>query len=198
MKKAADDAQERSRRAAEEALDLARKGRAAAGILVHRGVFEGTTVEIYDGGYVRVGLFISEKTPYERLRSIKHSFQVQDKSAGGRAAMGLMTGGLNYLASKEKRIIFLTIATDARVHTLKATGGMTRIADNAALAIEAAGLGVLDTLARGPVAATATAAPPPAQDVILGQIETLGRLYAAGMLTDEEFASKKTDLPNRL
>src|SRR5690606_11742808 len=54
----------------------------AAGALVTSGVFGTSTIEVYEGGYVRVAegrrdtnqvARISNKTPYEKLRSIKFS-----------------------------------------------------------------------------------------------------------------------------
>ncbi|WP_395245522.1 SHOCT domain-containing protein [Agromyces sp. MMS24-K17] len=181
------------KRAAEEAQERAREGREAAGPTVHRADFGGTMVEIFGHGYVRVGSL----GPHERLRSIKHSYQVQDKSAGGRAVVGMMTMGANYLASKEKRVVFLTIATDTKVHTLKATGGMARSADKAAMALEAAGQAVLDGLAQQSAAA-AVHASATAGEQTLDQLKKLGELHAAGVVTDDEFAAKKADLLRRI
>lgn len=169
-----------------------------AGNLVTKQSFGGSTVEIYDGGYVRIATFISRSTPYERLRSIKHSFQVQDKSAGGRITAGLLTSGVSLLTSKEKRTIFLTVATDKRTHSLKATGGMGRGPDKVALSLETAGRGVLDTLAVSGPAPSTTNLPSENQVDVIGQIKELGELHAAGVLTEDEFAAKKADLLKRI
>lgn len=192
-----------AKKSAQEAETQSVQARELAGNLVTKHRFGGSTIEIYDGGYVRVAGFISDSTPYEKLKSIKHSFQVQDKSAGGRAMAGVMTGGLNYFASKEKRTVFLTLVTEKRVHTLRVSGGMTRSEDRAALGLEVAGRSVLGGLAAPPLTpALATPAvipaPPNEQSDVIEQIKKLGELHAAGVLSDEEFTSKKTDLLNRI
>ncbi|WP_232333644.1 SHOCT domain-containing protein [Agromyces laixinhei] len=64
----------------------------AAGMLVTSGIFGTSTVEIYEGGYVRVAAgaknmtaaaSITRKTPYEKLRSIKYSQPAKDKVPAG-------------------------------------------------------------------------------------------------------------------
>lgn len=87
----------------------------AAGDLVTSGVFGSSTVEIYQGGYVRlaVGLNnaqqpagITKNTPYEKLRSIKFTQPGQDETSGatsglesalGPALTGLMKGGKAFM-----------------------------------------------------------------------------------------------------
>jgi hypothetical protein len=107
VKKAADD-----RQAAKDELNRKQADDVqAAGILVTSGVFGTSTVEIYDGGYVRVESGqanatqpkrITKNTPYEKLRSIKLTQPVQDKPSGmtsalegavGPAMASLMKGG---------------------------------------------------------------------------------------------------------
>ncbi|WP_210480976.1 SHOCT domain-containing protein [Naasia sp. SYSU D00948] len=172
---------------------------ASAGDLVHRNFFGGYTIEIYEGGYVRVALLMTQTTPYEKLRSVKHSFQVQDKSFGGRAAAGVMTMGLSWLASNEKRVVFLTIATDKKVHTLQDTGDWTRLGDKAAMAVEAAAQAVLSgPMEQRTVPTKSSISAPPANANVLNQIKKLGELHAAGVLTDAEFSAKKSELLKRL
>jgi hypothetical protein len=71
---------------------------AAAGALVTSGVFGSSTVEIYDGGYVRVASWpagaavstpaqITQDTPYEKLRSIKFTRPSQDTAPGSNSAL---------------------------------------------------------------------------------------------------------------
>lgn len=184
----------------EEAEARALQARGPAGDLVTQQRFGGSAIEIYDGGYVRVAAFISKETPYEKLKSIKHSFQVQDKSTGGRLMAGMVTGGANYLTSKEKRTVFLTLVTDKRVHSLRDTAGMGRREDKVALGLEVAGRGVLDALTAAPAASAPAVVPMPAigQSDVIDQIKKLGELHAAGVLSDEEFASKKTELLGRI
>lgn len=170
-----------------------------AGDLIEMASFGGRTIEIYDGGYVRVLSLLGWNAPFEKLRSIKYSHQVQDKSAGGRALASFATLGVSRLASNEKRVLFLTIATDAKVHTLKTTGGMTRLDDQAGKKLEAAGQAIIGAQAAAPVVAHATAhdAPPAAPDP-MEQLRKLAELRDAGILTEEEFTAKKADILGRM
>ena len=83
----------------------------AAGPLVTSGVFGTSTIEIYEGGYVRIAegredhtqpASVTKTTPYERLRSIKFTQSDEDKAAGtssaiegavGTAVTSLLKGG---------------------------------------------------------------------------------------------------------
>jgi hypothetical protein len=90
----------------------------AAGTLVTSGVFGSSTVEIYQGGYVRVAVgsedrsvvaSITKKTPYESLRSIKYTPSDAEKAAAapssalegavGSAVTALLKGGKNLVKS---------------------------------------------------------------------------------------------------
>lgn len=90
----------------------------AAGALVTSGVFGSSTVEIYQGGYVRVGVgsedrsvaeSITKRTPYEILRSIKYTPSDSEKAAAaptsalegavGSAVTALFKGGKNLVKS---------------------------------------------------------------------------------------------------
>lgn len=170
-----------------------------AGDRIEMASFGRRTIEIYDGGYVRVLSLLDWNAPFEKLRSIKYSHQVQDKSAGGRALASIATWGVSRLASNEKRVLFLTIATDAKVHTLKTTGDMTRLADQAGKKLEAAGQAIIGAQAAAPVVAHATAhdAPPAAPDP-MEQLRKLAELRDAGILTEEEFTAKKADILGRM
>ncbi|TNM37797.1 DUF2510 domain-containing protein [Nocardioides albidus] len=81
----------------EEAARRHAENAQAAGSLVTSGVFGTSTVEIYEGGFVRVASWpervngngpcpIDKKTPYERLRSIKYTGP-SDESSGGPSAL---------------------------------------------------------------------------------------------------------------
>lgn len=107
VKKAAADRQsakdEISRKLAEDAL--------AAGPLVTSGVFGTSTIEIYEGGYVRIAegreeferpASVTKATPYEKLRSIKFTPSDEDKASSapsvlegavGTAVTSLLKGG---------------------------------------------------------------------------------------------------------
>lgn len=131
VKKAAAD-----RQTAKE--DFGRKQAAdaeAAGALVTSGVFGASTIEIYQGGYVRVAAGLSnatqpaamsKNTPYEKLRSIKFSQPGQDQAAGatsgldsalGPALTGLMKGGKAFMKGSAPGL---------------AIAGITHLATNAA------------------------------------------------------------------
>jgi len=97
----------------------------AAGPLITSGTFGDVTVEVYSGGYVRVGSqpsstsqpklsdislrppgSVSKNTPYEKLRSIVFTPSAQDKAAGsnavlekavGPAVASLLKGGKNLM-----------------------------------------------------------------------------------------------------
>ncbi len=102
-----------------EAKDEARrkqtKDAAAAGALVTSGVFGVSTVEVYEGGYVRVASAldnasqagsITTTTPYEKLLSIKFTPPAQDGASGSSSGLvgtvnpvvaGLIKGGKGML-----------------------------------------------------------------------------------------------------
>lgn len=107
----------------------------AAGALVTSGVFGASTIEIYQGGYVRVasGLSnaqqpasITKNTPYERLRSIKFTQPGQDQASGATSGLegqlgptltGLMKGGKAFMKGSAPGL---------------AVAGITHLATNAA------------------------------------------------------------------
>lgn len=115
---------------------------ARAGNLMIQKSFGTSTVAIYDGGYVRVSRVLNSVTPltpYEKLRSIKYLEQVQDRSGIGYALQG------GPIASRQRKTITLTIATDRKVHALKTESQMLSNDDKAGMALEAAGRGILDS-----------------------------------------------------
>jgi hypothetical protein len=92
MKKAAADVKAAAQEQRAQTAAAFAEGKEKAGNLAHTAVFGGTTVEVYEGGYVRVGKFLNKSSAFEKLRSVSYTQQVQDKSAGGRAMAGLATG----------------------------------------------------------------------------------------------------------
>lgn len=169
---------------------------AQAGSLVIQKSFGTSTIAIYDGGFVRVSKVLNSMTaltPYEKLRSIKYSEQVQDRGSLSNAAYRLPG------ASKQKRSLYLTIATDRKVHTLSTEAEVLGGDVKSGRALEAAGQAVLDSHGSS-AAATAQAGgvPPTAAPDIADQIKKLADLHAAGILTDDEFATKKADLLHRM
>lgn len=133
---------------------------------------------------------VAYDAPFEKLRAIKASTQVQDKSAGGRAVASAASFGLSTLASNENRHLFLTITTDRETYALKEKGGMLRLPDQAAMKLELAGQGILDALGSRAPSAPATPAPGSVAD----QLRDLAALHRDGVLTDEEFAAAKAKL----
>ncbi|GAB2860223.1 SHOCT domain-containing protein [Nocardioides pacificus] len=167
------------------------------GQIVKKGVFGATTVEIYERGFVRIGLFLTQKSPFEKLASISFTTQVQDKSAGGRAVAAGLTMGLSTFTSNEKRVLFLTVATDKKVHTLQAEGGMGRTEDKAGLALEAAGKAVLEATRRSDAGQTMMTQSVPSATVG-EQLRQVADLHNDGVLSDEEFATAKAKLLEQL
>jgi hypothetical protein len=113
LRKAATDKQA-ERRAAKEDLDRRQAEAAqAAGALITSGVFGTSTIEIYEGGYVRVASWgdgvkgaqpktTDKNTPYERLLSIKFTQPTENKPSGMSSAIegaispamaGILKGG---------------------------------------------------------------------------------------------------------
>ena len=73
------------------------------------------TVKFYENGFVKVGML----GDFEKLTGIEGSADnLQKKSAAGRAAGFVFTGGLNMLGSNKRGDLFITISTDKGVHSL--------------------------------------------------------------------------------
>lgn len=168
------------------------EGVARAGNVTIEKTFGTTLIAIYDGGYVRLSKVLNSMTPmtpYEKLKSITYREQVQDRGRAERAWQGP-------LSSKQKRTVYLTVATDRKVHTLSAEASMLSPNDKTGMALEAAGQAVLSDAG----SAAAPAAPPASAGVsdVPDQIKKLADLHAAGVLTDEEFNAKKAELLGRM
>lgn len=175
-------------RAAAEAEERKAANEATYGAVVKKGLFGVKTVEIYETGYVRVGVLLTGKSPYEKLKSIKFTQQVQDRSAAGHL---WSSGGLG---SKEKRVLLLTIATDRQVHTLSTEGQVGRSEDKLGLALEAAGSSVIGGDAPAPTVVTHAAPEVTAAD----KLRQIADLHRDGVLSDEEFAAAKAKLLGQL
>jgi hypothetical protein len=143
---------------------------AEAGNLVVQKSFGISAVAVYDGGFVRVSKLLGGRN-----------------LAPGTAFERLRS--IKYLEQREGDLS-LTIATDRQVHTLKAKREMLSANDKAGMALEAAGNAVLDSLR-----SSAPAAPQPD---LAEQIKKLADLHESGILTDEEFNAKKTNLLDRM
>lgn len=114
--------------------------------------------------------------PFEKLRSINVSTQIEieDESAGD-------------------RVILLTIVTNKRVHTLKATGDASGDVDQSASELETAAKELLDEQRLG-VPAPVTVAESPPRSALTAELTKLAELHQAGNLSADEFAVAKARL----
>ena len=135
---------------------------------------------------------------------------------GGKLALGAMTAGLSLLKtgvrSKQQGSEVIPIKAISSVTTQKDGLRFTRVSiicsgntvdfrighDEAARVKELITSLVLGTHPSQQTAAAPPSAPAPAEPDVLTQIRKLGELKEAGLLTEEEFASKKADLLSRL
>ncbi|MEJ6555561.1 DUF2510 domain-containing protein [Microbacterium esteraromaticum] len=205
--KAAKQAQKESDRVAKIA---AREAELAAwdrvtGKQVFMSSFGLTAIVLYENGYARFGVSLlgmtGEPGAPEKLLGAKTTTQVQDKSAGGRAVAAGMTMGLSMLASNEKRLIFLTITTDKQVRVMKAEGDMMRTVDKAAMEIVARAEALIEQSASLPIAVRQVAhneEPGTKQADVIEKIRRLAELRDAGILSADEFESKKAELLSRI
>jgi len=152
------------------------------GGLVIKKNFGMQTVEIYEAGFVRVGVFVGATTQFEALRSIKFTSQVRDG---------------DWLFGGDQAVAFLTITTDRKVHTLKVGDAWNRD-QKAGMALEAAGRTALDSNRLLTTQVPPAASGPTEGPDVADQIRKLAELHAAGILTDEEFSSKKAELLDRI
>jgi len=187
----------RSEKEAQKRADLAAFNK-RAGRLVIKGNFGAQTVEIYENGFARVGLFLRASSPLEELRTITFRRASRDKGSGGRAMGALATGGLNLLASKEKVQAFLSIATSTKVHQLSSSQASAS-EEKMGMALEAAGQSVLDLRRNvAPTVAHQLASPAAVPKSVADQIRELAALHADGILSDEEFATTKASLLSQM
>lgn len=154
-------------------------------------------VYIYAKGFVQVKDLVAPKSsaPVERLMAIDSQADVTKKTGLGRGAGAVVTLGVNLSSSNMRGDVYLSIATESTTHSLRASPSTASV--KAAKALEMAGRAAL--MSAGASAASATAAPAAAQAPdALDQLKKLADLHSAGVLTDEEFATKKADLLDRM
>jgi len=168
------------------------------GNLIEKISFQGKELHFFSKGYVKVVTW-STSVPFEKILHVSVGHTVIKKSPGARRAtsVGLMMMGLppvNKLASDERMDWTVTLQTSAKTHQFSGSGRST---GDTALKIEA--------LASSLIATAALAAPtPPSSEAgcsgsqVLDQVAKLKELFDAGVLTDEEFSSKKAQLLERL
>lgn len=183
---------QRARDCAAEQAGLA----AEAGELVESTLFGGKTVEIYKNGFIRVvGLF--SNAPYERLLSIEASADVGKKSAVGRSAAAVMTGGISLLGSNKRGDVYLTIVTDRETHVLHQDPPTAR-GMQASKKLEAAGRAVLQCVAVSEATAGGGSdQPSPAGSTgatVAERLRELNKMRDEGLVSAEEYEQLRTKL----
>ena len=166
------------------------------GNLVLQETCAGKTVRIYDKGFVRVSMFPTNSTPYERLLGISGSADVAKKTALGRSIAAGATLGANLLFTPNKRgDLYLVITTDRETHSLHMSPPTER--DLKAMhKLRNAGQAVLNGLASAPERSEHST-----EDgsfvvprSVTSELQKLAEMFRAGLLTEEEFKSAKSRL----
>lgn len=143
------------------------------------------TIELYEGGFIRASLFGVGRPKFERVVSItyRESTYTQDQSAVGGFITNALTAGTMSTESV-KTSATITVVTEANTYS-----GEIKPKHGQRFEAVATRLG----LGQSPGPAATSTAPD-----IADQIKKLADLHAAGVLTDEEFATKKAELLKRM
>lgn len=165
----------------------------------------GKRVWIYSKGFVAVGVF-SPGTP-ERLLGINGSADVAKKTAIGRGAVAVLTGGANLVLTPNKRgDIYLSITTPTRTHMIHMSPPTER--DMKAMhKLQGSGQALIERLQNESLISATRTAPPAQQpqqvhsspsalnvEDLGSQLEKLLALHKAGALDDAEFKAAKAKL----
>lgn len=166
------------------------------GELVLQETCAGKTVRIYDKGFVRVSLFPTNGTPYEKLLGISGSADVAKKTALGRSIAAGATLGANLLFTPNKRgDLYLIITTDKKTHSLHMSppteGDM-----KAMHKLQNAGQAVLNNLALtlGKLDIPAVVKSNSEGSSVTTELEKLVEMFRQGLLNEEEFKAAKSRL----
>lgn len=158
----------------------------------------GSSVKIYDKGYVKIGGLFGTHGRYEELVSIEASADVSKKTGVGRAGVGVLTLGLNVATTSNMRgDLYLTITTTTDVYVLHQDGASS-YSMKELRTLEAAGNSVIGR-ARSYEPETVTAMnpeygiPAPARN-LAAELTALGQLRQQGLLSDVEFSNAKHQL----
>lgn len=139
-------------------------------------------VRLFAKGYVRVGV----SNTYEKLLGVEGSADnLQKKSAAGRAAGFVFTGGLNMLGSNKRGDLFLTITTDRKVHTIHV---------ESPYAHDIKSFQRIVSVGKSLLAGSQESSPLQAESTKVSVSEELERLVAlreSGVLSEEEFQKAK-------
>lgn len=145
------------------------------------------TVKFFEKGFVHVGW----SDTYEKLLGIEGSADnLQKKSAAGRAAGFVFTGGLNMLGSNKRGDLLITITTDKKVHTLHLDAPYAHDVKSYQR-IVAVGKSLLSASEKSESATSA-----PAKQSLTEEIEKLVSLRDSGVLSDQEFQQAKDRILN--
>lgn len=143
------------------------------------------TVKFYEKGFVKVGML----GDFEKLTGIEGSADnLQKKSAAGRTAGFVFTGGLNMLGSNKRGDLLITITTTETVHTLHVDAPYEHDLKSHHR-IVSVGKSLLES-SKSQENQSTTA---PAQSMS-DEIVKLSALKDAGVLTEEEFTEAKKRL----
>ena len=159
---------------------------------VTRGRIESSVVELYEKGFVRVLKLkgFDLVGDFERLVSIEgFDGNIQKKSAAGRAAGFVVTGGLNMLASNIRGDMTLQVVTESNVHSISTqVGGQSEL--ESLHRLQTVGKAILDGQ-RTRQNDTSIAHEPKGISTSLAE---LSELHQSGALSDDEFAAAKKKL----
>ena len=155
----------------------------------------GKTIELYEGGFVRVVGMMGEfgKPKFERLVSVTYrestnTFTRDQSAVGSFLVTGLSLGLASNENVKSTTHGSITVATEGNVYS-----GDFKPNDGRALEALADGI-----LKRPEQQASKPAPSSAAAPDIAEQIKKLADLHAAGIITDDEFSAKKADLLDRM
>lgn len=145
-----------------------------------------TTMTLFKDGTFTITSGLRKPTDRERLIGFDHDADsMRRKSATGRGAAMVATGGLSLLASNNRGVMYVTVTGETsgvKTYTTQNpdSGLLTEVRSLKAAADV--------VLAQG----NETGAAP--LDGVAAQLQQLADLHAAGALTDEEFATAKARL----
>lgn len=143
------------------------------------------TVKFYEKGFVKVGMLAD----FEELTGIEGSADnLQKKSAAGRTAGFVFTGGLNMLGSNKRGDLLITITTKKDVHTLHVDAPYEHDLKSHHR-IVSVGKSLLESSKSQENQGTTALAPS-----MSDEIGKLSALKDAGVLTEEEFTEAKKRL----
>jgi hypothetical protein len=134
---------------------------------------------------------VGKESDADRLIGFEHDIDsMRRKSMTGRGVAAMATAGLSLAASNNRGVVYVTVIgekTGTRTYTTRNPSG-TQLTSIRTLKAAA------DTIIQRADAVAADGA----QADVMTQIQRLAELHSAGALTDEEFATKKAELLDRL